>query len=155
MVKADTLHIVINLFSERLTVTSHSTGSCVKLKTTFNLSRELLAPPEPPSQRRGRFSVALAFHLSANCYQGMQTKASSHLIFHHSPKLPPAEMDPPWWYTAFLIHPWPNGQSNLTLIYWRRSVRSRRKLPSPRLLLLCCSPPLPSCARACTSPFTW
>ena len=71
---------------------SRTRGNSVKLKTTFNLSRELLAPPEPPSQRRGHFSSSLAFHLSTNCYQGMQTKVSSHLLLPHFPKLPPAEM---------------------------------------------------------------
>ena len=50
---------------------SRTRGNSVKLKTTFNLSRELLAPPEPPSQRRVYFSSSLLFHLSTNCYQDM------------------------------------------------------------------------------------
>ena len=59
------------LLSEGRTVMLRKYRSCVKLKTTFNLSRELLAPPEPPSQRRVYFSSSLLFHLSTNCYQDM------------------------------------------------------------------------------------
>ena len=52
---------------------SRTRGNSVKLKTTFNLSRELLAPPEPPSQRRVHFSPPLAFHLTLakECNRGL------------------------------------------------------------------------------------
>lgn len=66
---------------------SRTRGNSVKLKTTFNLSRELLAPPEPPSPRRVNFSLLLGFHLAA-----VFVTKGHHLCWIHKSSSPPVDL---------------------------------------------------------------
>ena len=143
---------------------SRTRGNSVKLKTTFNLSRELLAPPEPPSPRRVNFSLLLGFHLAAVFVTRGTIYAGSirvpHLLLTCSRSLLPKGSSPPSFRIQYTLHVIALGflcelriQSNLTPMYWRPPEQSLRKLPSPS------PPPPPHCPRfpRCvkTLPFTW
>ena len=83
-------------------------GNSVKLKTTFNLSRELLAPPEPPSPRRVNFSLLLGFHLAAVFVTRGTIYAGSirvpHLLLTCSRSLLPKGSSPPSIKIKYTLH---------------------------------------------------